>query len=161
MAAVASTLSPTAAQIKYVDTFGIEHTVSTSQTISMSIDDNSTSDVQYSFKTSLTMTLTDGRILRFRPSTAGVQGTGGNDNRTIGKLTDAGQGTVFYGLAGEWYVECPESRTLQIWKVAKVDTSDADFGAAGTLRVTLEDQFGHVMNWPFQLVSTIEVAQAA
>jgi hypothetical protein len=52
MAAVASTLTFTAGQFKYIDVFGVEHTVNTSQTISMSIDDNSTTNVQYSFKNS-------------------------------------------------------------------------------------------------------------
>ena len=163
MAAVASTLTFTAGQFKYIDVFGIEHVVVTSQTISLSIDDNSATDVQYSFKTSLTMTLTDGRTLRFRPSTAqGVSGaTAGNDNRTIGPLTDAGQGSVFYGLRGEFYAECPESGTLQIWRVAKMTPSDADFGSAGTITMCLEDQFGHVMCIPFQLISTVAVGQAA
>lgn len=164
MPAVASVLSPTAAQWKYVDSFGIEHTVSTGQTISMSIDDDGAADVRYSFKTSLAMTLTDGRSLRFRPSTAGTQGNAtasGNDNRTVGKLTDAGQGSIFHGLAGEFYVDCPESGRLQIWRVAQMTPSDVDFGSAGTITMRLEDNFGNVMNVPFQLISTLAVGQAS
>ena len=164
MAAVASVLTFTAGQFKYIDVTGIEHTVTTSQTISMSIDDNSATDVQYSFKTSLTMTTTDGLKVRFRPSTAGTQGnatTSGNDNRTIGLFTDGGQGAAFVNLRGELYAECPTTGMLQIWKPAQVTPSDADFGAAGTITMTLEDQWGHVMNVPFQLVSTLAVGQAA
>lgn len=161
MGAVASVVTFTAGQFKYIDVFGIEHTVTTSQTINLSIDDNSSTDVRYSFKTSQTMTLTDGRILRFRPSTGGFQGTGGNDNRTTGSITDAGQGSVFNSLGGEFYIECPESGTLQIWRVAQITPSDADFGAAGTITMVLEDQFGHRMSIPFQLSGTVSVAQAA
>lgn len=163
MAAVASVLTFTAGQFKYIDVFGIEHTVVTSQTITLSIDDNSATDVQYSFKTSQTMTLTDGRILRCRPMTAqgNVGATSGNDNRTVGPLTDAGQGSAFYGLRGEFRFECPESGTQQIWRIAQMTPSDADFGAAGTITMILEDQFGHRMSIPFQLISTVAVAQAA
>lgn len=163
MGAVASTLTFTAGQFKYIDVFGIEHTVTTSQTISLSIDDNSTTDVQYSFKTALSVTTTDGRVVRFRPSTGiGNPGaTAGNDNRTIGKFTDAGQGSAFVNLSGELYADCPESGTLQIWKPAQVTPSNADFDAAGTIIMILEDQFGHRMSIPFQLISTVSVAQAA
>lgn len=165
MGAVASTLTFTAGQFKYIDVFGIEHTVTTSQTISMSIDDNSTTDVRYSFKTSLTMITTDGRLVRFRPSTAGAAllgGTNGNDNRTVGSLTDAGQGSAFYGPSlGEFYSDCPESGTLQVWKVAQITPSDTDFGSAGTITMILEDQFAHRMSIPFQLISTVSVGQAA
>lgn len=156
MAAVASTLTFTAGQFKYIDVFGIEHTVTTSQTISLSIDDNSTTDVHYSFKTSLTMSLTDGRTLRFRPHADNA-----NQNRTIGPLTDAGQGSPFYGLRGQFRAECPESGTVQWWSVAQITPSDTDFGSAGTITMILEDQYGHRMSIPFQMVSTVSVGQAA
>lgn len=159
----ASTLTFTAGQWKYIDVFGIEHTVTTSQTLSMTIDDNSTTDVRYSFATSQTMTLTDGRTLRVRPHTSNAtNGTGnGNGNRTVAPLTDAGQGSPFYNLRGEFHFDCPESRTLQIWKIAQMTPSDADFGSAGTITMILEDQFGHRMSIPFQLISTVAVDQAA
>ncbi len=161
MGAVASTLTFTAGQFKYIDVSGVEHTVTTSQTMSLSIDDNSTTDVQYSFKTLQSMTTTDGYNVQFRPSTAGSSGASGNDNRTVGKFTDAGQGSNFYGLAGEFYADSPCCGTLQIWKPAIIKPSDADFGAAGTITMVLEDQFGHVMSIPFQLSGTVAVGQAA
>lgn len=159
----ASTLTFTAGQFKYVDTFGIQHTVTTSQTLSMTIDDNSTTDVRYSFATSQSITLTDGRSLTVRThASQGNAGTSaGNGNRTIAPLTDAGQGSKFYGLRGELCFDCPESGTLQVWKPAQVTPSDADFGASGTITMILEDQFGHVMSIPFQLSGTVAVGQAA
>ncbi len=158
----ASTLTFTAGQFRYIDIFGIEHTVTTSQTLSMTVLDNSTTDVQYSFATSQTVTLTDGRTLRVRPNVAQCSsGTGGNGNRTVGPLTDSGQGSDFYSLRGEFIFDCPESGTKQIWTIAKMKPSDSDFGAAGTITMTLEDQYGHVMNIPFQLSGTVAVGQAA
>lgn len=163
MPAVASTLTFTAGQWKYIDVFGIEHTVTTSQTLSLSIDDNSSTDVQYSFKSGQSVTLTDGRKLEVRArSDNSTNGTGnGNTNRTIGVFTDAGQGSAFYGLRGEFAMICPESGVVQNWRVAQMTPSDADFGAAGTITMILEDQYGHRMSIPFQLISTISVGQAA
>lgn len=163
MAAVASTMTFTAGQWKYIDTFGIEHTVTTSQTLSLSIDDNSSSDVQYSFKSGQSVTLTDGRKLEFQARAENAtNGTGnGNINRTIATLTDSGQGSAFYGLRGEFRAVCPESGTIQMWSVAQMTPSDADFGSAGTITMVLEDQFGHRMSIPFQLSGTISVGQAA
>ncbi len=163
MAAVASTLTFTAGQWKYIDVFGVEHIVTTSQTLSLSIDDNSTTDVQYSFKTGQSVTLTDGRKLEVRARAENAtNGTGnGNGNRTIATLTDAGQGSAFYGLRGEFHIVCPESGTRQDWLVAQMTPSDADFGSAGTITMILEDQFGHRMSIPFQLSGTVSVGQAA
>jgi len=158
MAAVASVLTFTASQFKYIDSTGIEHTVNTSQTITLSIDDNSTTDVRYSFKTSLTMTTTDGLLVRFRPS---VSAFPGNENRTVGPLTDAGQGSAFLSVPGEFRTNDPTSGTEQIWRVARITPSDSDFGAAGTITMILEDQFGHAMSIPFGLSGTVAVAQAA
>ncbi len=163
MATVASVVSPTAGQIKYVDVFGVEHNMTTGQTFTITIDDNSATDVRYRWATGATaFTLQDGRRLEFRPRVnIGQVGSNSNEARNVGPLTDAAQGTTIYNCAGEFIIECPESHIAQHWRVAKINTSDADFGGAGTLTLTLEDQFGHVMNWPFQLISTLAVAQAA
>ena len=159
MALVASTVSPTAGQIKYVDYFGIEHTVSTSQTFVLTIDDNSSTDVRYSFAVNATgVTLTDGRRLEFRPRV----GAGNNNERfTVGSLADSQDGVLVYNPGGEFYIECPESHMIQAWKVTKINSSNVDYNAAGTLTVTMEDSRGNVMNWPFQLISTLAVGQAA
>jgi hypothetical protein len=159
----ASTLTFTAGQFRYIDVDGTEHTVTTSQTLSMTVNDNSTTDVQYSFATGQSVTLTDGRTLRVRARAEGAtNGTGnGNTNRTVGQLTDAGQGSAFYGLRGEFVFVCPDSGVEQIWRVAQMTPSDADFGAAGTITMILEDQFGHRMSIPFQLSGTVSVGQAA
>jgi hypothetical protein len=114
-------------------------------------------------KTALSMTTTDGRIVKFRPMAENAtNGTGnGNKNRTVGPFTDAGEGSVFQYELGELYADCPESGTLQIWTVAQCTPSNADFNAAGTLTMVLEDQFGHRMSIPFQLSGTVSAAQAA
>ena len=163
MPAVASTLTFTANQFRYIDVFGIEHTVTTSQTLSLSIDDNSSSDVQYSFKSGQSVTLTDGRKLEVRARAENAtNGTGnGNTNRTIATLTDGGQGSAFYGLRGEFSMICPESGTVQHWSVAQMTPSNADYDGSGTITMILEDQFGHRMSIPFQMISTVAVGQAS
>ena len=162
MAAVASTLTFTAGQWKYVDVTGVEHTVTTSQTLSLSIDDNSATDVQYSFKSGQSVTTTDGlKIAVCARASQGQVGSNSNVNRTIGTFTDAGQGAAFVGLSGEFAITCPVTGIRQIWRTAQVTPSDADFGSAGTITMVLEDQFGHRMSIPFQLISTIAVGQAA
>lgn len=159
MATIASTVSPTSGQIKYVDVGGIEHTVSDSETFVLTIDDTSSTDVRYSWAVNATgVTLTDGRRLEFRPR---VGFAGNNDRYTVGKLADAQDGVQVYNPGGGFIMECPESHARQNWHVTKIKASNVDFNASGTLLITMEDQFGHVMNWPFQLVSTLAVAQAA
>ena len=159
MAVVASTVSPTAAQIKYVDAFGIEHTVSTSQTFVLTIDDTSSTDVRYSWAVNATgVTLTDGRRLEFRPN---VGPGNNNERRTVGIFADSQDGNTIYNPGGEYTIECPESHIKQIWRVTVITPSNVDYNAAGTLKITMEDHYGHRMDWPFQLVSTLAVGQAA
>lgn len=157
----ASTLTFTAGQFRYIDVFGIEHTVTTNQTLSMTVLDNSATDVQYSF-TGQSVTLTDGRKLEVR-ARAGLGQAGSNSNvdRTVAPLTDAGQGSPFYGLRGEFNFVCPESGIVQHWRVAQMTPSDADFGSSGTITMILEDQYGHRMSIPFGLSGTVAVGQAA
>lgn len=158
----ASTLTFTAGQFRYIDTFGVEHTVTTSQTLSMTVLDNGVADVHYSFATGQSVTLTDGRTLYVRPHAhQGTVGSNSNGNRTVAPLTDAGQGSPFYGLRGEFVFVCPESGVEQRWSVAQMTPSDADFGSSGTITMILEDQFGHRMSIPFQLSGTVAVGQAS
>lgn len=163
MGVVTSTVSPTAGQIKYVDAFGVEHTMTTGQTFALTIDDNSTTDVRYRWAPGATaFTLQDGRRLEFRPNVGiGQPGSNSNEARYVGPLADSQDTIQIYGLAGEFHIECPESHLVQRWRVAKITSSNVDFNASGTLIITLEDQRGNVMNWPFQLISTLAVAQAA
>jgi hypothetical protein len=44
----------------------------------------------------------------------------------------------------------------QHWSVAKINPSDADYGSAGTIAFTLEDQYGNSTS-----VTGVTVAQAA
>jgi hypothetical protein len=161
MATVNSTVTIDTGEWLYVDVTGITHTVTNAQTFQLRIDDNGTADVRYYLAVDQTpITCTDGTSLTFRPQTAMASGTAGNEYRMVAPLTDAGQGSDFYSLRGEICIECPVSGVVQNWTVAKMNPSDADFGAAGTITMTLEDQYGHVMVMPFT-GSGITVAQAA
>lgn len=141
----------------YIDRFGIGHVVVNAQTFQLRIDDNGAADVQYYLAIGQTpITTTDGYKLTFRPRTENASGAGGNAYHKVAVLTDAGQGSDFYHLRGEFSVECPVSGEVQHWRVAKLKPSDADFGAAGTIAGTFEDQFGNVMSF-----TGVTVAQAA
>jgi len=160
MATVASVVTIDTNEWLYVDSFGIEHAVTNAQTFTLTIDDNSTTDVHYYVATAQSVSTTDGYKVVIRPHTVGADS--GNLKRTVSPLTDAGQGSDFYNLRGEFRIECPVSKRLQIWRVAKMNPSDADFGSAGTITMTLEDQWGNRMVMPHPIVGTaITVAQAA
>lgn len=146
---------------KYIDVFGMEHVVTNGQTFTLTVTDGGASTVEYNIPLAQSVTTTDGLTLTFRPLvTQSNSGTTTEQFRTIGFLTDAGQGSNFYGLRGEIVIECPLSGVKQRWSVAKMNPSDSDFGAAGTITMTLEDQFGHVMVMP-ATGSGIDVGQAA
>ena len=151
----ASTVTIDTNEWKYLDSFGVPHTVTNAQTFSMTVTDGGAAAVSYAIPLAQSVTTTDGYTLRFRPR---VSQNG--DHNTIANLTDAGQGSDFYGIRGEFDIECPVSGRIQHWRVAKINPSDADFGSAGTISMTLEDQFGNVMVMP-ATGSGITVGQAA
>lgn len=136
---------------EYIDSFGIGHVVTNAQTFTLTVTDGGVADVRYNVPTGQNVTTTDGLNIVFRPETD-VR----NAHREIGPTTDAGQGSDFDGLRGELVVECPKSGRIQRWRVAKLNPSDADYGAAGTIGATFEDQFGNRM-----VISGITVGQAA
>ena len=151
MATVTSAVTIDTGEWLYIDVSGITHTVTNAQTFNLTIDDNGAADVQYYLLVDQTpITTTDGYVITFRPEA-------GNK---VAPITDAGQGSNFYSLRGELCIECPVSGVVQRWTVAKINPSNADFNAAGTITMTLEDQFGNVMVMPFT-GSGITVAQAA
>ena len=154
----ASTITIDAGEWIYLDRIGSPHTVTTSQTFSMTVVDGGASAVEYSIPdTAQSVTTTDGRVVKILPRVSGD-----NVSKTIHFLTDAGQGSDFLNRAGEYDMLFDEGNIVQHWKVAKINPSDADFGSAGTITMTLEDQFGNVMVMPAPAVGgSITVAQAA
>jgi hypothetical protein len=135
----------------YIDSFGIGHTITNAQTFTLTVTDGGVSAVEYSIPLSQEMTTTDGYLVNFRPE-VDINGTG----RTIHFLTDAGEGSDTYHLEGELVMECPTSGRIQRWRMDTMDTSDADFGSAGTIGFTAEDQFGNRMS-----ITGVSVGQAA
>jgi len=132
----------------YLDASGIGHRVSNAETFKIDVTDGGASTVEYHIPVAQTVKTEDGYTLHFRPRTAPASGTGGNEFGKMGYLTDAGQGSDFYGIRGEISVECPVSGIVQHWHIATINPSDADFGSAGTIKMTLEDQFGNRMVLP-------------
>lgn len=138
----------------YPDSFGVTHTVTNGQTFTLTVTDGGASTVEYNIPLAQSVTTTDGYTLTFRPEAS--SSNSGSGFRTIGYLTDAGQGSNFYSIRGELCIECPVSGRIQRWTVAKINPSDSDYGSAGTIGATLEDQFGNV--WTF---SGVTVGQAS
>jgi len=161
LATVNSTVTIDTGEWNYIDSTGIGHQVTNAQTFQLRIDDNSTTDVRYYLAVNQTpITTTDGYKLTFRPRTQQGQaiGTGGgNAYRMVGQFTDAGQGSNFYSLRGEFSIECPTTGVVQHWVPATINPSDADYGSAGTIGATFEDQFGNRMT----IASGTTVGQAA
>ena len=139
----ASTVTVDTNEWVYIDSFSIGHIVTNAQTFSMTVTDGGTAAVEYDIPTNQNMTTEDGLNIIFRPNV-----NHNNEHHTIHFLTDAGEGSEFYGLSGEWNIECPVSGVIQIWKPALMNPSDADFGSAGTITFTMEDQFGNEMVVP-------------
>jgi hypothetical protein len=159
LATVNSTVTIDTNEWVYIDRFGIGHTVVNAQTFQLRIDDNGAADVQYYLAAGQTpITTTDGYVLTFRPRTeSGTPLTNGNAYAgKVAPLTDAGQGSDFYNLRGEFSVECPVSGVVQHWRCATLKPSDADYGSAGTIDGTFEDQFGNIMSF-----TGVTVGQAA
>lgn len=138
-----STVTIDTGEWKYLDAFGDPHFVTNAQTFVLVVTDGGASAVEYNIAEGQSVTTTDGYTIKFRP-----EFTINNVARKIGFLTDAGQGSNFEGLSGEVVTECPKSGLIQRWRVAKINPSDSDFGSAGTITMTLEDQYGNVMVMP-------------
>lgn len=139
----------------YPDKFGVTHAVTNGQTFTLTVTDGGASNVTYSIPAAQKVTTTDGYTINLRQRVSGGDGTNVTRN-TLSTFTDAGQGSNFYGISGEIDIECPVSGDIQHWKPAKVNPSDADYGSAGTIAFTLEDQFGNVTS-----VTGVTVGQAA
>lgn len=152
----ASTLTIDTGEWIYLDSSGTPHTVTNGQTFSMTVVDGGVAAVEYAIpSTGQSVTTTDGLTLHIRSVVSGD-----NVAKTIHYLTDAGQGSAFHNRSGEFVIEDPTNGTKQIWHVAIITPSDADFASAGTITMTLEDQFGNVMVMP-ATGSGIDVGQAA
>ena len=126
---------------EYIDRFGIGHIVVNAQTFTLTVTDGGVSNVTYNIPEGETVTTTDGYTLYFRP-----EFDMNNVARTIGPVTDAGQGSDFYSVGGELVIECPVSGEKQRWVADTLNPSDADYGSAGTIAFQMRDQFGNVMS---------------
>ena len=151
-----STITCDTGEINYIDSFGIGHLVTDAQTFILTVTDGGATTVEYNIPLAQSITTTDGYLLNFRPEVSGASGTDGGEFRTIHFLTDGDEGSDFHNIAGELCIECPVSGRIQRWRIAKINPSDADYGSAGTIGMTLEDQYGNVMSF-----SGVTVGQAS
>ena len=145
---------------EYIDRFGIGHKVTNAQTFNLAIQDDSSTVVKYNIPVGQSVTTDDGLTINFRPRTkqGGAQGSLPNEIATMIDAKTSYEGFKNTGnLNGEIDIECPVSGVIQHWKVATIAPSDVDFGSAGTIAATFEDQFGNTMFWK----AGMNVGQAA
>lgn len=164
MATVTSEVTIDTGEWVYVDVYGIGHTVTNGQTFNLTIE-NTASNIKWQILATgagQKVTTTDGYTLRFRPLADGQ-----NSAHQIGvmALADSTMSTV---VPGELRIECPVSGIIQIWKFKQFYTSNVDMNAAGTIgantaltQCVLEDQYGHVMKLPSELVAGITAGTAS
>ena len=153
MGTVTSAVTVDTGEWTYVDSTGVQHKVTNAETFNLTIDDGGAADVQYRIASTQTVATDDGYVITLKPHV-----DGNNTSRSSSAvLTDAGQGTANRDQRGEFIMNCSSNGVDQIWHASSMNPSDADFGAAGTIAATFEDQYGNTMSW----VSTMTVAQAA
>lgn len=144
-----------AGRIHYPDVYGILHTVTNGQTfILTSADDDGTNFVRYYIlpvATTTAMTTTDGyKIVFASGETAAVNGFA---ESTELQATTATPHPIF-----NWTIpiRCPVTGIVQYWRVTSITMSDLDFSSAGTMTVSMTDQFDNEMT-----ITAIPVGQAA
>ena len=112
----ARTITFDAGEFIYVDSEGIRHTVTTSQTLDFNIVDTRETDVKYHLTAGQSVTTTDGYRLHVHP---GVRDT------YLGTLTDAGQGAAKRSM-GDWVIRDPKTHKPTRWKCTSMNENDAD-----------------------------------
>ena len=124
---------------KYPDKNGVTHTVTTAQTFTFTLTDDSTTGAFWELNGgNQGVTTTDGRKIYLRKEDTG---TGGLHVLYPTDALQAGSHTV----RGEWAIVCPETGVVQYWKPVNVAISDAD--GTGTITGTWEDQYGNSFYW--------------
>ncbi len=154
MGDVTSEVTITTGEWIYVDRFGIGHDATGG--FSLNISDDGASDVQYSIAVDTGPLVTsDGYKIVFQPRVS--HNNVANQIETLIDTPIPTNGFIYPGINGEIDCKCPVSGVVQHWRVASIKPSDTDFGSAGTIAATFEDQFGNTMSW----VAGMSVDQAA
>lgn len=133
---------------KFVDPFGIQHTVTTGQTFTFTLTDGGASAVTYQQDLNTSVTTTDGRRLTFRPRSEMSQPGGTSANgpiRTWGPTADAQDATAVYSLRGEFVTEFSEGGIPQRWVAETLTVDNVD--APGQIDGRWKDQYGRHMDW--------------
>ena len=126
---------------KYVDKFGIEHTVTNAQTFTFTLTDGGAAAVTYNFIPGQNVTTTDGYTIEFAPLV-----TASNSALQSEVFADTEDATEVHKNF-EMRIKCPVSGDVQIWKVAKITLDNVDAPTVIT-SATFEDQFGNKMEIP-------------
>jgi hypothetical protein len=147
-----STVTIDTDEMVYPDIYGVNHTVTNGQTFVLkSVDDSVTGYCTYYVLPNQTpITTTDGYVIAFAPGET-TQGERGFTESTPFTVTSKNN------VVG-WTIPmvCPVSGVMQYWKVQSCTMSDLDFSSAGTMQISLKDQFDNEIS-----MTGITVGQAA
>lgn len=137
-----------AGALVFSDPFGIQHTVTTSQTFVFDMTDGGASAVAYRQNIDTSVTTTDGRTLTFRRQAEPSQVAGATGNylgRVWGPTADAQDGVAVRDLAGEFCTSFSEGNITQNWKAESLTVDNID--APTTMTGRFCDQYGRHMVW--------------
>ena len=135
----------------YPDSFGVKHTVTTSQTFTVELTDGGASAVTYQTDQAQSVTTTDGYRIPIFSRTENASAAAGNTRRTWGPTADAQDGVAVYSLAGEFTTRCPLSGRTQAWKPSTINIDNVDSPTSITAK--FEDQFGNNFTWTSVAIS--------
>jgi len=135
-----------AGALVFTDPFGIQHTVTTSQTFTFDLTDGGASAVAYRQNINTSVTTTDGRTLTFRPQADPSQlGAANSTGRVWGPTADAQDGVEVVNLSGEFCTDFSEGNIRQNWKAESLTVDNID--APTTMTARWCDQYGRHMVW--------------
>lgn len=126
----------------YVDSTGIQHTVTTAETFTFTLTDGGATAVTYNPIVGQSVATDDGYVLTFKPMV-----NGSNTALTTSAMADTSDAVNQHNPGGEWPIECSVNGVVQNWKIAELTVDNVDAPTAIT-RLVLQDQFGNEMVLP-------------
>lgn len=134
------TVTFTAAAWRYPDVNGINHTVTTSQTLTFEMTDNSATDVRYSLQPGQALTTTDGYVLTPEPE----------ENHDKLLLKDAYDGVATPNV-GDWLIRDPLNGAQTRWKCISTNIDNID--APTTITATFESVRNNILKFTWSGMS--------
>lgn len=127
-------------EVEYIDADGQPHVVKTDETFTFTLTDGGAAAVVYNLMAGQNFLCNDGSRVHILP-----MADGSNQTLKITTLADTQDATTLDNISGEIPMKNDMCGTVQNWRIAKLLVNNVD--APTQLTMTLEDQFGNVMQW--------------